>query len=354
MIDPVTIAGKNIGSGYPCFIIAEAGVNHNGDIHLAHKLIDAAVKARADAVKFQSFITEELTTLQTPMTEYQIKTTGKDIGQYKMLKSLELTADHQAELKKHCEDAGIIYLCTPYERFSVDILCSISVAGFKIAATDVTNVPFLRYIAGKGLPIILSVGMSTMQETELAVNTLYDAGAKNKLILLHCTSAYPSPVEDCNLRVIASLQNKFNCPVGFSDHTVGIYAAQLAAAAGACLIEKHFTLSRDMSGPDHKASLEPNELADLVNSIRRTERMLGDGIKRITPSEAKNKYLLQKSIVAGCHMKAGEIITADKIVCKRPGTGLSPAYFDSIIGKCAKADIAEGQILTYDSIKWDK
>jgi len=193
-----------------------------------------------------------------------------------------------------------------------------------------------------------------MQETELAVNTLYDAGAKNKLILLHCTSAYPSPVEDCNLRVIASLQNKFNCPVGFSDHTVGIYAAQLAAAAGACLIEKHFTLSRDMSGPDHKASLEPNELADLVNSIRRTERMLGDGIKRITPSEAKNKYLLQKSIVGGCHMKAGEIITADKIVCKRPGTGLSPAYFVSIIGKCAKADISEGQILTYDSIKWDK
>ncbi len=353
MIDSVKIGHHVVGPGNRCFIIAEAGINHNGDMQLAHQLVDAAIKSGADAVKFQGFVAKELATFETPMAEYQIKTTGENTGQYKMLKALELSTDNYAELKKHCDEAGILYLCTPYDNTNADALDKISIAAFKIAATDTTNIPFLRYVAGKGRPLILSTGMSTVGEVAQAVDAISDAGFAGGIIILHCTSAYPAPIEQANLRSILTMQQAFCCPVGFSDHTVGIGASPLAVAVGACVIEKHFTLDRGMSGPDHQASLEPDELTECVRAIRRVETSLGDGIKRLMPSEIKNKVVLQKSLVARYPIGAGEIISAEKLTCKRPATGLPPSWFDRVVGKRAVVDIGKDEILTLSSIEWE-
>lgn len=354
MINSVKIGDNMLGPGNRCFIIAEAGVNHNGDMRLAHKLIDAAVKAGADAVKFQHFITEEVITSDTPKAGYQIETTGGENGQYKMLKALELTADNQAELKKHCTEAGILYLCTPYENLSVDILDKMDVAAFKIASTDTTNIPFLKYIASKGRPVILSTGMSTLEEVEQAVDALSTAGLDGQIIILHCTAEYPAPINEVNLRAILTMQQVFSCPVGFSDHTPDLGASPWAVALGACVIEKHFTLDRNMSGPDHRASLEPDEFADLARTIRQVEASLGDGVKQPMPCELKNKLVMQKSLVAREAIGAGEIITADKLTCKRPAMGLSPSWFDRIVGKRAVEDILEDTMLSLSMIEWEE
>lgn len=352
MIKPIKIGDRWIGPGHPCFIIAEAGVNHNGDMRIAHQLIDAAVKARADAVKFQSFISEELVTFETPKAEYQKKTTGGTNSQYEMLKALELTAENQAELKEHCTNKQILYLCTPYEKSSADMLEKIDIAAFKIASTDTTNIPFLKYIAGKGRPVILSTGMSSIEEVEQAYNTLNTAGLNSKIIILHCTSEYPAPIEETNLLAMLTMQQVFSCPVGFSDHTAGLGASPLAVAIGACVIEKHFTLDRSMPGPDHRASLEPDELADLVRNVRQVEAALGDGIKRPVPSELKNKSRMQKSLVARCDISAGQLITSDHLTCKRPASGLSPSWFDRILGKRALVDIAKDGMITLSNVDW--
>lgn len=354
MISPVKIGNHLVGPSHPCFVIVEAGVNHNGDMRLAHKLIDAAVKAGADSVKFQSFVSEELVTSEAPKAEYQIKTTGGTNSQYEMLKALELTADNQAELKEHCTEKQILYLCTPYEKSSVDMLEKIDIAAFKIASTDTTNIPLLRYIAGKGRPVILSTGMSSLEEVRQAYNTLNTAGLDGKIIILHCTSEYPAPIEESNLRAILTMQKAFSCPVGFSDHTVGLGASPWAVAIGACMIEKHFTLDRSMPGPDHRASLEPDELADLVQTVRQVETSLGDGVKRPMPSELKNKPRMQKSLVAIYPIRAGEIITPKILTCKRPGGGLSPSWFDRVVGKRAAVDIPQDGILTQSSVEWNE
>lgn len=352
MIQPVHIGNRLVGPDQPCFIVAEAGVNHNGDMHLAHRLIDAAAEAGAGAVKFQSFITEELVTPEAPKAGYQVETTGEPGSQYKMLKALELSADQQAELKAHCEQTGILYLCTPYEKMSIDMLDRMGVAAFKIASTDTTNIPFLRYVAGKGRPVILSTGMSTLGEVEQAVNTLRAGGLDGKIVILHCTSEYPAPVSDVNLRAILTMQQAFGCPVGFSDHTPGIGASPWAVAVGACVIEKHFTLDRNMVGPDHRASLEPDELVTLVRTVRDVEAALGDGIKRPTPSELPNKPLMQKSLVARRSIRSGETITSDDLTCKRPGFGLAPSWFDRVVGKRAAMDIPKDGVLTLSSVDW--
>jgi N,N'-diacetyllegionaminate synthase len=351
MIQPVCIGNRLVGPGQPCFIIAEAGVNHNGDMHLAHRLIDAAAEASADAVKFQSFATEELITPEAPKAGYQIETTGGPGNQYKMLKALELSADQQAELKAHCEQVGILYLCTPYENTSVDVLDRMDVVAFKIASTDTTNIPFLRHVASKGRPVILSTGMSTLGEVERAVNTLH-AGGLDKIVLLHCTSEYPAPVREANLRAILTMKQAFHCPVGFSDHTPGIGASPWAVAAGACVIEKHFTLDRNMAGPDHRASLEADELSALVRTVRDVEAALGDGIKRPMPSELSNKPLMQKSLIARRNIPAGDTIVSDDLTCKRPGFGLAPSWFDRIVGKRAAVDIPKDGFLTLSSVDW--
>jgi len=350
----IEIAGRRVGVGHPCFIIAEAGVNHNGDMHLAHRLIDAATEAGADAVKFQSFVTEELLTPEAPKAGYQVETTGEPGSQYKMLKALELSANEQAELKAHCEQIGILYLCTPYENTSVDMLDRIGVAAFKIASTDTTNIPFLRYIATKWRPVILSTGMSTLGEVEQAVDTLRAGGLDGKILILHCTSEYPAPISEVNLRAILTLQQAFGCPVGFSDHTPGIGASPWAVAIGACAIEKHFTLDRNMVGPDHRASLEPDELAALVRTVRDVEAALGDGLKRPMPSEIRNKPIMQKSLVAKRTIRAGETITAEDLACKRPGFGLAPSWFERVVGKRAIVDIPKDGLLTMSSVDWSE
>lgn len=349
----VTIAGRKIGPGQRCFVIAEAGVNHNGDMALAHQLIDAAAASLADAVKFQSFITEELVTPQTPKAGYQIEATGRSGGQFEMLKALELSPTQHAELKAHCMEAGIQYLCTPYEHASVAMLDHLEVAAFKIASTDTTNTPLLRDIGRRGRPIILSTGMCDMAEVEQAVATLQDAGAAGKIILLHCTSSYPTVLAEVNLRAIATLKERFHVPVGFSDHTMDIGASSWAVAAGACVIEKHLTLDRLMRGPDHRASIDACTLGVMIRKIRELEMALGNGIKQPMPSELQNKLLMQKSLVARRSIASGEAIQAEDLTSKRPGSGISPRRFDEVIGKRAAKDIPKNGILNEESISWE-
>jgi len=352
MIKPVKIKNFMIGPGNPCFIIAEAGVNHNGDMGLAHKLIDAAAKAGADAVKFQSFVTEDVVTPEAQKARYQVETTGQNGGQFAMLKKLELSKDQQKELKTHCDEAGILYLCTPYEEKSADLLEAIDVAAYKIASTDTTNIPFLRYLAGKGIPVMLSTGMSSLGEVEEAVNELKLHGLNGEIIILQCTSEYPAPVNEINLRAMKTMELAFGCPVGFSDHTPGIGTSPWAVAAGACVVEKHFTLNRNMEGPDHRASIEPDELKELVRTIRDVETAMGDGIKRPMPSELPNKTRMQKSLVATRLIPAGETIQKADLTCKRPGSGLPPKWFDRVVGSKAAKEIQKEETLELDSIIW--
>lgn len=349
----VNIGKYRISPGQPCFIIAEAGVNHNGDINLAHQLIDIAVKAGVDAVKFQSFITEELITRDAPKADYQVQTTGNKDSQYSMLKSLELGFDQQLELKTHCDQAGILFLSTPYDPTSVDLLDKMEVAGFKIASTDTTNLPFLKYVAEKGKPVILSTGMSTLGEVEQAVEVIRSTGQADNLVLLHCTSEYPAKIEEANLKAIITLQQAFNCPVGFSDHTQGIGASPWAVAIGACVVEKHFTLDHNMIGPDHRASLEPDELTALVREIRLVESALGDGVKRLMPSEISNKTRMQKSLMAKRQLDKGERITAQDITLKRPGDGLPATFFTAIVGRKTSRIIAKDEQIGLAAIDWE-
>jgi N-acetylneuraminate synthase len=350
----VTIKDFRIGTGNPCFIIAEAGVNHNGNIQIAHRLIDAAKQAGADAVKFQSFKTEDLVTPTSRKADYQLKTTLGDHSQFSMLKKLELSLEDQVQLKKHCDDSNILYLCTPYEQKSADLLENIGVDAFKIASTDTSNLPFLRFIAKKNIPVILSTGMSTLGDVEESVNELKEHGLLEKIIILQCTSEYPVPFSDINLGAMKTMEAAFGCPVGFSDHTPGIGASPWAVAAGACLVEKHFTLDRKMEGPDHNASINPDELMELVTTVRNVEAALGDGIKRIMPSEKKNKSRMQKSLVATRNIPAGDMIHPDDLTCKRPGTGLLPKWFDQVVGKKAAVNIRKDDVLTLDCISWGK
>ena len=352
MINNVQVGQFNIGPGNPCFIIAEAGVNHNGDMKLAHKLIDAAAKAGVDAIKFQSFVAEDIVTPQAKKANYQIETTGDESGQFAMLKKLELSGAQQIELKAHCDKANILYLCTPYEEKSTDLLERIGVAAYKIASTDTSNIPFLRYLARKNIPVILSTGMSSLGEVEEAVNELRLHGLDGKIVILQCTSEYPVPVNEINLRAMKTMELAFGCPVGFSDHSPGLGASPWAVAAGACVVEKHFTLDRNMEGPDHRASIEPEELKELVKTIRNVETALGDGIKRPMPSEIANKFRMQKSLVATRTISAGEVIHTRDLTCKRPGNGLLPKWFDKVVGKQAAKDINSGEILNLDSVVW--
>ncbi len=354
MIQPVPLENCYLGPGYPCFIVAEAGVNHNGQLATGLHLIDAAAEAGADAVKFQSFITEELVTPNAQKAAYQTAATKGSGQQFDMLKALELSPDEHQRLKEHCDRVGILYLCTPYEQYSVDMIDRLEPAAFKIASTDTTNIPLLRYIAAKKRPVILSTGMCSLGEVELAVHTLQQAGLKGKIILLQCTSEYPAPMQEINLRAMATLESAFLCPVGFSDHTEGIGASPWSVSLGACMVEKHFTLDQLQEGPDHRASIEPHELRQLVSTVRDVESALGDGRKVIMPSEIKNKPKMQKSLVAIRNITGGERITENDIGCKRPGTGLPPSWYDRVVNKIAVGDIARNSLLTVNAVQWDE
>jgi N-acetylneuraminate synthase len=339
-----------IGQGKPCYVIAEAGVNHNGDPALAHALVDAAHAAGADAVKFQAFVTEELVTARAAKAAYQTVTTGGGT-QFAMLKALELDGARHAELKTHCESLGLAYLCTPYDDPSAAMLDRLGVAAYKVASTDTDNIPFLRTLAATGRPVILSTGMATLGELEASVDALRCGGCP-WLALLHCTAEYPAPAADSNLRAMETLRRAFALPVGFSDHTEGMAVAPLAVALGAVIIEKHFTLDRAMAGPDHRASCDPAGLAALVAAVRQAEAALGDGIKRPAPSEAGNKARMRKSLVARRDIAAGTEITAAHLTCKRPADGLEPQWFDRVLGRRAARDIAADEQIGLDAVVW--
>lgn len=348
----IALGNRLIGRNTPVLIIAEAGVNHNGDLRLAHELIDSAAKAGAEVVKFQSFRAEDIVTPTAPKAAYQQVTTDLSESQFQMLKKLELSEEAHGEIEKHCTAKGIIFLSTPYSRRSVDMLLRQGVVGYKISSSDTTNLPLLDYVARQGKVVILSTGMCDLEEVRAAVDTLRGPGLQ-QFALLHCTSEYPAPLDESNLRAIKTLEDQFHCPVGFSDHTSGTCGAAWAVAAGACIIEKHFTLDRSLPGPDHRASLEPAELAEMVSMIRQVERALGDGRKRPTPSELKNKKFMQKSIVACRAIAAAERIDAEAITCKRPGIGLEPRIWKDVVGRRAARAIAEDEVLTKDCVLWE-
>lgn len=332
-----------------CFIIAEAGVNHNGNIELAKKLVDAALDANADAIKFQSFITDNIVSQKAEKADYQKIATGGG-NQYAMLKKLELSYEDHLTLKNYCDEKGILFVSTPFDFESVDLLEKIHVPFYKISSGDLTNIPLLRYIAGFNKPIILSTGMSNLGEIEEAISNIFDSGNKN-ITLLHCTSNYPTDFEDVNLNAMITIRDAFKLPVGYSDHTVGIEIPIAAVAIGAKIIEKHFTLDKNMPGPDHSASLNPTELKQMVESIRNIEKSLGNGIKKCSNSEISTKKIARKSIVCRENIKAGDIITYDNISIKRPSGGIDPKYIGEIIGKRAICNIEKDDLVLWNQIK---
>ncbi|MCI0645000.1 MAG: N-acetylneuraminate synthase [Chloroflexi bacterium] len=338
-----------VGPGQPVFVIAEAGVNHNGDLALAKKLVDAAVAARADAVKFQTFKAEKLISSHAPKAAYQQETTGAEESQLAMVKRLEMPYAAFRELYDYCRRQGILFMSTPFDEESADFLAGLGMAVFKAPSGEVTNLPFLAHVAAKGRPLILSTGMSYLGEVETAVRII-EATGNNDLVLLHCVSNYPADPADANLRAMQTLAAAFDRPVGYSDHTLGTEVALAAVALGACVIEKHFTLDRELPGPDHRASLEPEELAAMVRGIRIVERALGHGRKEPTASEANTADVARRSLVAAGDIAAGAVLTEEMIAIKRPGTGLPPAMRPYLVGRRARVAIPAGTLLTLDVI----
>lgn len=314
------------------FIIAEAGVNHNGDIGIAKKMIDAASAAGADAVKFQTFKTERIVSINAPKAEYQIENTNNIESQYQMLKKLEIDKETHLELMEYCEKKNILFLSTPFDIESVKMLVELGIEIIKIPSGEITNLPYLREVAKQKKKVILSTGMSNMQEVKEAVQILRQNGTE-AITVLHCNTQYPTPMEDVNLKAMINMKDELELPVGYSDHTQGIEVPIAAVAMGATVIEKHFTLDRTMEGPDHKASLEPNELIVMVKAVRNIEKALGNGNKNITKSEKDNLSVARKSIVAACKIEKGELFTEKNLTVKRPGNGISPMKWDEIIGK---------------------
>jgi N,N'-diacetyllegionaminate synthase len=327
-------------------IIAEAGVNHNGDLGLAKQLIDVAAEAGADLVKFQTFNASRQVTTTAKKADYQTQNTDISESQHEMLRRLELNEAMHHELVAHCASRNIGFFSTGFDIESVDLLMSLGLVYFKIPSGEITNLPYLRYIGQLGKTVILSTGMSNLGDIEAALDVLEQAGtARAQISVLHCTTEYPTPMNEVNLRAMQSIQTAFGVAVGYSDHTSGIEVAIAAVAMGATVIEKHFTLDRNLPGPDHKASLEPEELKAMVTAIRNIEIALGDGIKRITPSEARNKPVVRKSLVASQVIKAGEVFSAQNITTKRPGTGISPMRWDEIMGRAASRDFVADELI---------
>ncbi len=323
------------------FIIAEAGVNHNGSLELAMKLVECAAAAGADCVKFQTFKSESLVSASAPKADYQKLNTASDETQFEMLKKLELSQEDFCLLKKRCDDLEIMFLSTPFDFESADFLKNLGMKIFKIPSGEITNLPYLRKINSYATDVILSTGMSTLEEIEMALQALSDSRVK----LLHCTTDYPCSFSNVNLRAMETMRIRFGLPLGYSDHTNGTEVAVAAAALGAEIIEKHFTLDKTMEGPDHKASLNPDELKSLVFQIRNIELAMGDGIKKPMPDEIKNISVARRSIVAACPIKKGEFIEEHMLTLKRPATGLSPMLWDSIIGSKAKKHYEKGELI---------
>ena len=343
------IAGRYIGEGHPCFIIAEAGVNHNGDIGMARKLVDVAAEAGADAVKFQTYNSDQIVAPDAPKADYQIITTGAGETQAEMLRKLELPPESFRELQDHSAKKGIIFISTPFDHDSVDLLDSLDVPAFKVGSGELVNLPLLRHIAGKGKPIILSTGMSYLGEVERALDAIYEAG-NDQVIVLHCVSAYPTEPRDANLRAMHTMSQAFGVPVGFSDHTQGLEVPLAAVALGASVIEKHFTLDRSMSGPDHRASLEPRELKELVRGIRDVERALGDGRKRPTEAESNIRVAARRSIYLRNQVAKGAVLRGEDLICLRPAGGIPPDQVDMVAGRKMRRTRPAGAALAWSDL----
>ena len=341
------IGSKEVGKSI--VVVAEAGVNHNGDLRRALRMVDEAASAGADAIKFQTFVTERVVSHQAPKAEYQ-KKASRGKTQFEMLKSLELSRTDFVAISKRALKRGIILLSTPFDCESVDFLEALGVPAYKVGSGEITNLPFLEYVARKGRPVILSTGMSYLEEVRDAVSAIRNQG-NNKIILLHCVSSYPADPSDSNLRAMQTLRDTFDVPVGFSDHSMGTVVALAAAALGAVVIEKHFTFSRKLPGPDQKASLECGEFAEMVRGIRLVERAQGSPIKAPTGEEQRMQLVARRSIVASVDICEGQLITEDRLDFKRPGTGLSPKELPLLHGRRAARDIKRDEVLTWDMLK---
>ncbi|MCK6604152.1 MAG: N-acetylneuraminate synthase [Ignavibacteriaceae bacterium] len=329
------------------FIIAEAGVNHNGSIDIAKKLVASAKDCGADAVKFQSFKASNIVTKNAEKAEYQLRTTDQSESQFEMIKRLELSLKDHQELISYCTKSSIKFLSSPFDLESIDLLAKLDLDILKIPSGEITNLPYLRKIGALNKQLILSTGMSNLGEIEAALNVLISAGtSKEKITILHCNTEYPTPVEDVNLNAMLTIRNALNVKVGYSDHTDGLEVSVAAVALGASVIEKHFTLDRNMEGPDHKASLEPDEFKKMVSAIRNIELAMGDGIKQPSTSEAKNITIARKSIVAARDITEGEIFTEENLCVKRPGTGISPMMWDSLLGKKSSRSYTTDELIS--------
>jgi N-acetylneuraminate synthase/N,N'-diacetyllegionaminate synthase len=346
----VRIGARLVGEGQPVFVIAEAGVNHNGDLDTALRLVDAAADAGADAVKFQTFKAEELAVEAAEMADYQTSNLGVKESQLAMLKKLELAESDYPAILARCRERNIIFLSTPHSgQTSLEFLARMNVPAFKLGSGEITNLPFLRSAARYGRPLILGTGMSTMDEIREAYDAMIEAGAR-EIVFLHCTSNYPCRLAEVNLRAMRTMAEAFPTPVGYSDHTLDIQVPVMAVAMGASVIEKHFTLSRSMPGPDHASSLEPDELKRMVLAIRKAETILGSAHKRPNPSELSTMAVARKSLVTTTPVRAGERFTASNVGIKRPGTGLLPKLYDRVLSHAATRDLPSGHVLTPDDV----
>jgi sialic acid synthase SpsE len=344
------VGSQRIGPGEPVFIVAEAGVNHNGSVATALQMVDAAAQAGVNAVKFQMFRAAELATASAPTATYQ-KHGGQGESQQAMLARLELSLDGFARIRQRCDEAGVIFLATPFGEGDLDRLLELGVAAIKIASTDLTNGPLLRAAAVAGLPLILSTGASKAEEIHAAVGDLHSFDAAVPLILLHCVSCYPTPPDAMNLRAVATLQSAFGVPCGLSDHTACTRMGGWAAAAGACLLEKHLTMDHSAPGPDHAMSLTARQLSEYVGEVRQVERALGDGVLGMDEIESEVRAVAGKSVVAAVDIGRGTKLRADMLTLKRPGTGIAPSELAGLVGRCTAVDIPHDKVLSWDMMR---
>jgi N,N'-diacetyllegionaminate synthase len=327
-------------------VIAEAGVNHNGELQLARRLVERAAEAGADLVKFQTFAADRLVTRDARKADYQQQTTDALESQHAMIRRLELSVDAHRMLIEHCRQHDIGFFSSGFDEPSIDLLAQFGLDCLKIPSGEITNLPYLRHVGRLGKPVILSTGMSRLEEIEAALHALIAAGTpRSQITVLHCNTEYPTPMEDVNLKAMLTIRDTFDVPIGYSDHTQGIEVAIAAVALGATVIEKHFTLDRNLPGPDHRASLEPDEFKAMVQAIRNIERALGDGLKQPSPSETRNLLIARKSLVAARHIREGEAFSADNLAAKRPGTGISPMRWDEVVGRVARRDFAPDELI---------
>lgn len=332
------------------YIIAEAGVNHNGDLDTAFRMIDAVKDCGCDCIKFQTFRTESLVTKNAKKAEYQIENTQNNDSQYEMLKKLELSFEDFKKLKEYCVQCGVDFLSTPFDEESVDLLEELGVTVYKMSSGDITNKPLLQYVARKQKPMIISTGMCTIEEVKEAVAWI-EACDNHQITLLHCTSNYPTPYQDVNMNAMATLAKEFSYPVGYSDHTQGIMIPVMATVLGATVIEKHFTLDKNMEGPDHKASLDIEELKEMVRAIRAVESAKGSGEKKPAESELSTREVARKSVVLARAVKAGAALSREDLTVKRPGTGLAPKYLEDLIGKVVIRDFEAEELITFKEVE---